>query len=429
MQPALLPDDEVIVEPAEAETLQPGDWVLLRRSDAMILHRLLGFDRAGLLLTKGDSRLAPDPPWPRDALVGRAVSLLRQGQTLPVPSLSARERQRILFYRLLATVWIRLRRVKRAIFLFALAFPLFATVVGAAVRLVSFEATPEGEAIRVTWQTASETDLMGFHLERALQEGGDYQDISGFIPAKGGDVAGANYDYTDNDVEAGQTYYYRLRWVEGGGIFYSETVSASLPLPPTDTPTPTFTPSPTLTSSPTSTPTSTPTPSRTPTPTPSLTLTPTPTPTPSPSPLPTATPTPRTSPTASPTGTRPEPSPTFTATPEPSPTPTSAGGLTATTPPPAVSPTIDALATRTPTIQPTLTFTPMPTPTTATVLALPDAETAADAAAEESLAMAQRRRNWVLIGVGVAILGGLVVIALGLLILALYRWGYLRLGR
>jgi hypothetical protein len=52
-----------------------------------------------------------------------------------------------------------------------------------------------------------------------------------------------------------------------------------------------------------------------------------------------------------------------------------------------------------------------------------------DAATEKALASAQRRRNWVLIGVGAVILSGLLVVAVGLLVFLLYRWGSGRPGR
>jgi hypothetical protein len=47
---------------------------------------------------------------------------------------------------------------------------------------------------------------------------------------------------------------------------------------------------------------------------------------------------------------------------------------------------------------------------------------------EEALAYAKRRLTWSLIGIGGAIGGALLLIALALLIFALYQWGFLRPG-
>jgi hypothetical protein len=81
MWPTLRPGDQVTVEPATADDLRPGDWVLLQRHEGLFLHRLLGFTKRGALLTKGDGHRAPDAPWPPQALRGRAVALSRQGRT------------------------------------------------------------------------------------------------------------------------------------------------------------------------------------------------------------------------------------------------------------------------------------------------------------------------------------------------------------
>jgi hypothetical protein len=282
MWPTLRPGDQVTVEPAALDELRPGDWVLLKGSSGLFLHRLLGRTREGLLLTKGDGHRAPDPPWPPDALRGRAITFSRQGRTIPISPFSPREKVRTAAHWLIAAAWSFLHRVG-----FLLLILLLITnpeVVIAAVDLVSFEAIPEPEAerIRVIWVTASEVDMSYFYVQRASQEGGDYQRISDYIPADG-DIVGATYVYIDTAVELEQTYYYRLAAVEGDGdtAFYGP-ISVTLTFLPTATPTPTRTPTSTPHPIPPLLPPGTPTATRTPTPTSppgSSTSTPTPRPT------------------------------------------------------------------------------------------------------------------------------------------------------
>jgi hypothetical protein len=112
MWPSLRPGDRATVEPVTVDALRRGAWVVLRRSNALVLHRFLGFTCAGLLLTKGDNRLAPDAPWPREALVGHVVAFSRQGRTFPVSSSSLLEKTSTSFHYLTAMVWTFLRAIR-----------------------------------------------------------------------------------------------------------------------------------------------------------------------------------------------------------------------------------------------------------------------------------------------------------------------------
>ena len=344
MCPTLRPGDQVTVAPVAVDALRPGDWVLLRGREGLFLHRFLGFAREGSLLTKGDAHRAADPPWPPEALLGRAVALSRRGRTVPVSSSSLRERARTTLHLLMAGAWALLRRVGLPLLGLALA----PAVAWAAVTLVSFEATPEGQAIRITWETASEVDMLGFFVQRATQAEGDYQRISDLIPAVG-DIVGAFYEHVDADAEMGNTCYYRLEAVEvSGATELYGPISAILPLPATETPTAAPSPTPTPMSTPSPTPTST----STPTPTPSATATRTPASAPSP----TRTPTPAPSPTRTPAS---APSPTRTPAPTHSP-PTATSPIASTSPTPTSTPTQSSPPTLTPTSP--LTHTPTATP-------------------------------------------------------------------
>jgi hypothetical protein len=91
--------------------------------------------------------------------------------------------------------------------------------------------------------------MLGFYVQRALQEEGEYESVSDIIPAMG-DIVGAFYEHIDADVQMGVTYYYRLKALELTGAYELHgPVSAAL-IPPTETPTSTPTPSATPTSRP-----------------------------------------------------------------------------------------------------------------------------------------------------------------------------------
>jgi len=244
MWPSLRPGDHVTVEPATAEELRPGDWVVLRADESLLLHRFLGVNSDGLLVTKGDSHRAPDSPWIPESLLGRATAVARNGRTLPVSPSSPAQRARTAFHRLVAATWSVFRRVGLVLLLL---MTLPATAL-AAVDLVSFEAIPEVTQIRITWETASEIGSVGFYVQRALAEGGPYDRISGLIPAE------CPFGCVYPRDQMGVTYYYRLEEVQvnGQSAFYW-TVSATLSPPTTETPTPTPTPTPGPGPSPTST--------------------------------------------------------------------------------------------------------------------------------------------------------------------------------
>ncbi len=81
-----------------------------------------------------------------------------------------------------------------------------------AVTLVSFTAVPEGQAIRLAWETASELNNVGFNLYRSESPDGPYAPVNAMLipPQNPGSVLGAVYEWMDTDVQAGVTYYYKL---------------------------------------------------------------------------------------------------------------------------------------------------------------------------------------------------------------------------
>lgn len=73
--------------------------------------------------------------------------------------------------------------------------------------------------VEITWETATEQNTAGFNLYRSTDREGDFVLVNEdeFIPAEGTAVSGASYRYSDNSVEAGQTYYYVLEEIETDG--------------------------------------------------------------------------------------------------------------------------------------------------------------------------------------------------------------------
>ena len=86
-----------------------------------------------------------------------------------------------------------------------------------AVDLTSFTAAPQGDAILVSWETATELDRLGFDLYRATSLGGPLTRLNeGLILSPvPGSPAGALYTYLDELVNPGATYYY---WLDSVGV-------------------------------------------------------------------------------------------------------------------------------------------------------------------------------------------------------------------
>lgn len=84
------------------------------------------------------------------------------------------------------------------------------------VELSSFssEITPF-KGVTLEWETASEVGNLGFNVLRSLSENGTYEKINDkLIPSS----PGRKYTFTDNEVRAGQRYYYKIEDVSTSGF-------------------------------------------------------------------------------------------------------------------------------------------------------------------------------------------------------------------
>lgn len=71
------------------------------------------------------------------------------------------------------------------------------------------------KAITITWVTETEYDTAGFNIYRSQDLEGEFTQINTqLIPSQADPASGANYEYVDNDVVAGETYFYKLEDVE-----------------------------------------------------------------------------------------------------------------------------------------------------------------------------------------------------------------------
>lgn len=89
-----------------------------------------------------------------------------------------------------------------------------------AVALVRFEATPQGDAIRVLWETGQELNNLGFNLYRGETPDGPWQLLNAQLipPQYPGSVMGGVYEWLDTTLRSGAVYYYWLEDVDISGV-------------------------------------------------------------------------------------------------------------------------------------------------------------------------------------------------------------------
>lgn len=104
-----------------------------------------------------------------------------------------------------------------------------------AVTLNDFRATPQSDSVLVEWETASESNNLGFNLYRSTSAEEVGERLNGeLIPSQAPGGGGANYEFVDSTGEGGTTYFYRLESVDlNGTITMHGPVSADYPSQPT----------------------------------------------------------------------------------------------------------------------------------------------------------------------------------------------------
>ena len=104
------------------------------------------------------------------------------------------------------------------------------TVAITSVEMKSFTCTSEEYlGIRLSWQTANESDNMGFNVLRSRTENGSYEKInSEMIPPRGD----GKYSWLDESARSGERYYYKIEDLSRSGMATQHgPVTAEVPLP------------------------------------------------------------------------------------------------------------------------------------------------------------------------------------------------------
>lgn len=87
-----------------------------------------------------------------------------------------------------------------------------------AVTLTSFEAMARAEDVVVRWETATETNNLGFNLYRATSPSEERIRLNDeMIPSQAPGGGGASYEWVDGNVTAATTYYYWLETIDLAG--------------------------------------------------------------------------------------------------------------------------------------------------------------------------------------------------------------------
>jgi hypothetical protein len=92
-----------------------------------------------------------------------------------------------------------------------------------------FETMPQHNAVRLEWQTVSEVDIVGFNLHRAPAIDGQRSQLNGslILTSMPGNSMGDTYEFMDDSVMQGTTYYYWLEIVLiSGQSSWTEPVEA-----------------------------------------------------------------------------------------------------------------------------------------------------------------------------------------------------------
>jgi photosystem II stability/assembly factor-like uncharacterized protein len=106
----------------------------------------------------------------------------------------------------------------------------YAAVHPLAVQLASFTGTViHGNSVQLDWKTLSETNNLGFEIQRRSQNETEFASLQGvFIPGHGTTVEPQDYRYVDNPGPHG-TFYYRLKQIDlDQTSHYSDPILVSL---------------------------------------------------------------------------------------------------------------------------------------------------------------------------------------------------------
>lgn len=103
------------------------------------------------------------------------------------------------------------------------------------IELVSFKGKIEDEAVHLVWETASETNNTGFHIERKIfsKDQEALWEVIGWVEGQGSTVERQHYEFTDWFFPYGVTVvHYRLRQIDYNDSYqFSPIIAVELSIP------------------------------------------------------------------------------------------------------------------------------------------------------------------------------------------------------
>ncbi|MFH1194757.1 MAG: S8/S53 family peptidase [bacterium] len=91
------------------------------------------------------------------------------------------------------------------------------------VELLSFNAALSNDAVVLNWQTATELNNSGFEILRS--ENNSAWNKIGFVTGAGSSTELQSYDFKDNSVLKGRTYFYKLKQIDFDGAYNFSNVT------------------------------------------------------------------------------------------------------------------------------------------------------------------------------------------------------------
>jgi fibronectin type 3 domain-containing protein len=72
--------------------------------------------------------------------------------------------------------------------------------------------------VTLTWTTGSEIENLGYHVYRSLKQDGEYEKLTAdLIKGAGNSRTTQTYEFIDQDVQDGKTYFYKLEQIDFDG--------------------------------------------------------------------------------------------------------------------------------------------------------------------------------------------------------------------
>ncbi|MGH1364097.1 MAG: T9SS type A sorting domain-containing protein [Calditrichia bacterium] len=102
------------------------------------------------------------------------------------------------------------------------------------VTFNTFSAQPDYDKVIISWKTTSEINNEGFFLYRAEAEEGPFLQTLNqqIVPGLGNSSSGSSYEFVDENIEFGVTYYYKLISQDFDGTIHTHNTIASVKVVP-----------------------------------------------------------------------------------------------------------------------------------------------------------------------------------------------------